>query len=190
MGKLLITLTIFFIYISSAYSQSVYKNGSIEFIDRFSIGAGLGAQAPIGKYPTLKESAVIGNLFLQFEYSEGLFTTMNASIEDRNTGTGFVSYLSSGTRFSLLNYENTLYPYIETELGFYFVNVQFFDWGFEDPKSNSEPGNPLFGVNIGTGLDLRLSPLATVDINVKFHSFNMNDKKNFFTFLSILKFNL
>jgi len=190
MRQFIIILAVFFITFSTVYSQSGYKNGRIEYIDRISIGAGLGAQAPIGKFPRLKETSIIGNLFFQCEFSERLFATLNTSIEDRNSGTGLISYVNSGIRYSLINYRNTLYPYIETELGLYFVNVQFFDWGFEDPESDSEPGNPLFGYNIGTGIDLRISPLATVDINVKFHSFNLEDKKNFFSFLSILKFNL
>ena len=162
----------------------------IEDIDRISIGAGLGAQVPIEKYPTLKETSVIGNLFFQCEFSERLFATLNTSIEDRNSGTGLISYINSGIRYSLINYRNTLYPYFETELGIYFIKNQYVQtWG-NGTEINYAPDNPLFGYNIGTGIDLRISPLTTVDINVKFHSFNFGDKKNFFTFLSILKFNL
>ena len=146
-------------------------------------------KSPIGKYPTLKETTLLGNLYLQFEFSEGFFATLNTSIEDGNTGTG-VSYVNSGIRYSLVNYKSTLYPYVETELGLYFVDYPIAFTLEYGTNTNYETDNQLFGYNIGTGLDFRLSPLVTLDINVKFHSFNINDKKNFFTFLSIFKFNL
>lgn len=188
--KSIALVLLLFIIVTSAQSQSGYKNGNIELIDRFSIGAGFGAQAPIGKYPRLKESAVIGNLFFQYEFSERFFVILNTSIEDRNTGTGVISYVNSGIRHSLINYRNTLYPYFETELGLYFVGYTYVHPFENVGNTNSPTDNQLFGYNVGTGLDFRLSPLVTLDINVKFHSFNMDDKKNFYTFLSILKFNL
>lgn len=187
--KSIALVLLLFIGVTSVQSQSGYKNGNIGFIDRFSIGAGLGAQAPIGKYPTLKETALLGNLFLQFEFSEGIFATMNTSLENGYTDPK-VSYISSGIKYSLMNYKNTLYPYFETELGLYFVDYSY-TFTFENiGNTNSQTNNQLFGYNVGTGLDFRLSSLVTLDINVKFHSFNINDKKNFFTFLSIFKFNL
>ena len=96
MKILLIILTVFLISVCSAYSQSGYKNGKISDIDRISVGAGFGEQIPIGKYPRLKETAMIGNIFFQYEFCEGIFATLNTSLEESNTGTGIVSYISSG----------------------------------------------------------------------------------------------
>jgi hypothetical protein len=190
MKYLLIILAVFLITLSTAYSQSGYKNGKIEAIDRISIGAGFGEQIPIGKYPRLKETNMIGNLVIQYEFNEGLYAVMNISLEERNTGSGIVSYVSSGLRYSLLNYRNTLYPYFETELGLYFVNYPNVHPDEYTNDFNDVLDNQLFGYNIGTGMDLRLSPLVTLDINFKFHSFNVDNKRNFFTYLTILKFNL
>jgi hypothetical protein len=190
MNKIILALSIFFIAVSSVYSQSGYKNGNIEYIDRISIGAGFGEQMPVGKYPRLKETAMIGNIFFQYEFCEGIFAALNTSLEESNTGTGIVSYVSSGLRYSLLNYRNTLYPYFETELGLYFVNYPNVHPDEYTNDVNDVLDNQLFGYNIGTGMDLRLSPLVTLDINFKFHSFNVDNKRNFFTYLTILKFNL
>jgi len=190
MRQLMLTFTIFFLAISSLYSQSGYKNGKIDIIDRISLGAGFGEQMPIGKYPQLKQTAMIGNIFFQYEFCEGIFATLNSSLEKGYTETVKVSYISSGVRYSLFNYRNTLHPYIETELGLYIINIPDVHTDEYINDRNDDLESRLFGYNIGTGIDLRLSPLVTLDINFKFHSFNVDNKRNFFTYLTILKFNL
>jgi hypothetical protein len=185
MKNLIIIIAIIFITISSAYPQVDNECKSTKFIERLSIGAGLGVQLPVGNYYTMKERNLLGDFTAQYKISKDFSAAFNISFENDNSVP--VSYLNFSTRYRYLNYRNTLLPYFELGIGAYYgkellAKDEVFMY-YSERKS-------YFGGSAGTGLDLILSPYAALDLNVRYHSFNFDYTEHFFTVLSDIRFNL
>jgi hypothetical protein len=185
MKKPSIIIALIFITISYVYPQSGRDYNGTKFIDRFSAGAGLGIQLPVGSYFTMKESNLLGDFTMQYKISKDFSEAFNISFE--NDSSIPVSYLSFSTRYNYIDYKNTLLPYLELGIGAYYgkeLLVKEDVWMYYSERKS------YFGGSIGTGLDLKLSPYAILDLNVKYHTFTFSEARHFFTVLTDIKFNL
>ncbi|MCX6157033.1 MAG: hypothetical protein WCK13_01000 [Ignavibacteriota bacterium] len=185
MKKLFAILFLVFNTVISAYSQPVLKINTDKFIQRFSIGAGLGTLIPVENYKMVKGNKLLVDLTLRYKFSNEFSSGFDINFEDDNSAA--VSYLNFDARYSYLNYRNTLIPYFEIGIGAYYgkellAKDEVFMY-YSETKS-------YFGGSVGTGLDLKLSPYAALDLNFKYHSFTFNEPLHFFTVLACIRFNL
>lgn len=186
MKKLIITLLIIFITISNVHSQNTKSNES--FIHNISLGAGLGAQILAQDFsPLMNNSSLLVNFEIQYKINKDFSVNLNTAL---NENPGFeISYSTIGAKYTYLNYNNTLLPYFGLDFGAYFYKDYKVIY---DVWTEYTGRKALFGGSIGTGLDLKMSKLAALDLNVKLHSFELG-KSNptyFITVLSTLRFNL
>lgn len=181
----IITFVIIFNTIASVYSQSDCKYNPEKFIDRFSIGAGIGVQLPVGNYQTIKVRNLLGDFKISYKISNDFSTDINVSIENGDATP--VSYLNLSAKYNYLQYRKTLYPYFEIGIGTYYgkeLLVKDEVWMYYSERKS------YFGGSIGTGLDIKLSPYAALGLNVKCHTFTFNEPQHFFTVLTGISFNL
>jgi len=185
MKKLIIAVTLIFIAITSVYSQ--YKNQKESFIHNFSIGAGLGFQESVQNYIQSNKSSLLGNFLIQYQINKNLSANINTAFKFDSKIE--ISYATIGGKYSYFNYKNTLLPYIGLDLGAYFYEASYVT---EDTWIKYEGRKALLGGSIGTGLDLKMSKLATLDLNVKLHSFELARRHSnyFITVLTNLRINL
>ena len=186
MKKLIITLAIIFITISYVHSQNIQSNES--FIHNISLGAGLGAQILAQDFsPLMSNSSFLVNFEIQYKINKDFSVNLNTALKDNP---GFeISYSTIGAKYTYLDYKNTLLPYIGLDFGAYFYDDYKVIY---DVWTEYAGRKALFGGSFGTGLDLKMSKLATLDLNVKLHSFELGRSNStyFVTVLSNLRFNL
>jgi len=186
MKKLIITVILIFIAIIPVNSQHINQRES--FIHNFSIGAGLGFQELVQNYLlSMNKSSLLGNFLIQYQINKNLSANINTAFKVDSKIE--ISYATIGGKYSYFNYENTLLPYIGLDLGAYFYEdfkARYDDW----PEYVGR--RALLGGSIGTGLDLKMSKLATLDLNVKLHSFELarSNSNYFITVITNLRINL
>jgi hypothetical protein len=171
-----------FIVFLSMSSVNVYSQSVLQ---KVSVGAGLGVQLPVGDYKITEGRKLLGDFTLQYKISKYFSAAFNISFENSNSIT--VSYLNFSTRYNYLNYKNTLLPYFDLGIGAYYGNellVKDDVWMYYSDRKS------YFGGSLGTGLDLKLSPYTTLDLNIKYHTFTFSEPRHFFTVSTDLKFNL
>ena len=190
MKKLIIIFAIIFITFTSANSQYIHKKKS--FIHRISMGAGLGAQILAQDHSYLiDDKSGIVNFVIQYQFNNNFSAILNTAFIDVFSDFD-IFYTTIGVKYSYLNYKETLFPYIELDLGSYYSKVWIVTEDVWMTNSGYSGRKAFFGGSIGTGLDLKLSPFVTFDLNFKIHSFELvkNNSNNFFTILSMMKINL
>ena len=137
----------------------------------------------------IRDRSLTGNLSLQFLICKNLFSSFNLGAEDDDSESGLtIPYVTIGAKYTYLNYKETLFPYFESDLGVYFVKsllVKDDVWMYYSERKS------YFGGSLGTGLDLKMSPYVSLDINFKYHLFDFeNINYGFITILSGIRVNL